>query len=532
MLKEKAKITISYSIDEGKEESEVKTVKLVTNPTETDFWREIGKVLYSIPNIVYSKNRERKQLYYVDITSNYGNATIKVIGRGQFIDDDTSVIYHSKFHQMEFNSVFGLEESSFSKVYLTCLHVESARGLGNYKFYQLEQEKEKIIATYGRIGASVGEKYGIRDTRNSPNPFYHCDYWIRYYEKLQKGYIDLSHVYLTEFIANTNDIDYIDIDDNKTSFSVNKIAQDLYDRLLNYAKGVVKKNLKENIRITVGMLEESKKVFEEMKESAIEKDIKKFNKTLKYLLQISPRRILNMKELFATNENDFDDILTREETLINAMEVLKKRKDGIIDNDELQIKRINKKETFNSTIKVELATDEEVQEVKGYLNDRLQKQIVNVYKVINTEKENNFDNYCKQNNIKEIKKLWHGSINANWLSIINNGLSMSVKVANGSMFGRGIYFAPSCEKSFNYTSMRGSYWAKGNDSVAFMGLYKCAYGNPHIENSWGTYDETILKQLNKNCVHAKSGVALRNDEIIFYNENAMSMEYLVEFKSC
>jgi hypothetical protein len=38
-----------------------------------------------------------------------------------------------------------------------------------------------------------------------------------------------------------------------------------------------------------------------------------------------------------------------------------------------------------------------------------------------------------------------------------------------------------------------------------------------------------LEAKKKNCVHAKAGRSLKEDEIIFYSEAAMVMNYLVEF---
>lgn len=48
--------------------------------------------------------------------------------------------------------------------------------------------------------------------------------------------------------------------------------------------------------------------------------------------------------------------------------------------------------------------------------------------------------------------------------------------------------------------------------------------------------EIILDEINSgeslhcNCVHAHAGSQLLNDEIIFYNESAMLLNYIVEFK--
>lgn len=47
------------------------------------------------------------------------------------------------------------------------------------------------------------------------------------------------------------------------------------------------------------------------------------------------------------------------------------------------------------------------------------------------------------------------------------------------MFGYGTYFATKAQKSLGYTSLKGSCWASGDSSYAFMGLYDVAYGKPY-----------------------------------------------------
>ena len=99
----------------------------------------------------------------------------------------------------------------------------------------------------------------------------------------------------------------------------------------------------------------------------------------------------------------------------------------------------------------------------------------------------------------------------------------------GKMFGQGIYFAPDPDKSWNYTSYHGSYYAKGTSDIAFMGLYATAYGIPHDVNAAGFFTKGILDSKNKNCIHAHAGENLYRDEIVFYDENAILLQYIVEF---
>ena len=85
------------------------------------------------------------------------------------------------------------------------------------------------------------------------------------------------------------------------------------------------------------------------------------------------------------------------------------------------------------------------------------------------------------------------------------------------------------KKSWGYTSYHNSYWANGNDDTAIMGLYATAYGNPLDVNTNAYYTDEALRKKGKDCVHAHAGTQLRRDEIIFCNENAMVLNYIVEF---
>ena len=118
------------------------------------------------------------------------------------------------------------------------------------------------------------------------------------------------------------------------------------------------------------------------------------------------------------------------------------------------------------------------------------------------------------------------------MSIILNSLQLNPNaVITGKMFGQGIYFAPSSMKSFNYTSCRGTSWANGKDDTGFMGIYAVAYGNPHDVSMACRYSKTDLKSIGKDCVHAHAGTQLKNDEIVFYDEDAVCLNYIVEFSA-
>ena len=63
-----------------------------------------------------------------------------------------------------------------------------------------------------------------------------------------------------------------------------------------------------------------------------------------------------------------------------------------------------------------------------------------------------------------------------------------------------------------------------------MGLYATAYGTPKDVYTAHRFNKEILKAEGKTCVHAHAGPSLFNDEIVFYDEDAMLLNYLVEFE--
>lgn len=128
--------------------------------------------------------------------------------------------------------------------------------------------------------------------------------------------------------------------------------------------------------------------------------------------------------------------------------------------------------------------------------------------------------------------LWHGSATENWTGIIEEGLKISKKVAHGSMFGRGCYFAPKAIKASGYTSIDGSIWANGKSKFGYLGLYKVRVGVDKPVDSAGDYRDEILRSKKYDSVWAHRGVSnLREDEIVVYKESQCTLYALVEIKA-
>lgn len=452
--------------------------------TESDLWKQIAMLVKDshIPNSMV-------------VDSTHGFAAINVKQRGTYVEN--GVKYPSMFVTVKNN--IDLCPSSYEKAYLTCIHPES----NNYKAYILRPEGSDIWADYG----SIDEVHnGNARTVQTPYPSYM--YWIRYYEKLSKGYKDQSDVYFDTPVTNTE--------------VKNVSPTGLYAKLLRYAKKMVSDVLVSQ-NFTKKQIEKSWKLYKELQ---TKDTVEEFNKILCELMQISPRKRNplhdHVSRFLANKTADFERILDYEESLLNAMDSVSSHVNG--GNNAVSF------EDFG--ISVVEATKAEFDFVLNQVNDELKKKVRKVWKVTPNAQKEAFDNYCKKRKIKNIKYFWHGSRNENWESIIRQGLLLNPNaVINGKMFGNGIYFAPSARKSYGYTSCSGSYWARGNDNTGFMGLYATAYGNPYYPRTAGNM-KPYMEQNNKDCVHArKADVGLYNDEVIFYNEKAMCLEYFVEFSA-
>lgn len=410
---------------------------------------------------------------------------------------------------------------------------ESQMGMGSYKFYELEPTDD------GEVKATWGSMRSIGGSFDAPHS---CTYptrmaWIKYSEKVKKGYFDLTDVYLE-----TEDDYEEEISESEPEKKANIYAVALYRVLADQVSGALEYQMADT-HITKAMIKASQETLNELYQMNIDtdEDLEKFNKTLLKLMLVCPRKVYSMKDWRAVDKDSVKDILEREQDLVDAM------------NGKLTMQRnkkaSEKKALKERTAKLEKGTEpftalginvgpvsaEVKSKILHMLPADLQSKVANVYRVDSKKHRERFQKYLKDNNLtkSDIKTLWHGSRNENWLSIIEKGLMIhpNAKI-NGKMFGYGIYFAPSAQKSWGYTSYCGSYWAQGNQSLAFMGLYQCAYGKPyHPNGSWGNqYDQKFMKSHGCNCLHTqRHDCGLRNDEIVFYDEAAMYLSYIVEF---
>ena len=254
-------------------------------------------------------------------------------------------------------------------------------------------------------------------------------------------------------------------------------------------------------------------------------------------MALSPRRIdkyhgQRVKSYFAEEKSDpaeqaaeFARIIDREESLLMAMEAV--TVSTAASNSE---ERRNDVSPFGA-IEITEAPEKHVNQIKENLPANIRSLVKKVYAVHDIKQAEKFEAYKESRANKKTKLFWHGSRNENWISIIRNSLMLNPSAhITGKMFGNGIYFAPDAGKSWNYTSYNGTYWAHGDANTAYMALYEVVYGDPYYPEGVVRGSKEMLDEKGKDCLHAKADkCGLRNDEVVFFDEAAINIRFLVEF---
>lgn len=516
--------TITYNHDQNS--------KTVFADTPKEIYSAVGKLLIS--------EIDRSNLpTYIDVENNESDAStarFKVVKRGTYIKDGVKV--PSLYTTCEWDYLgFGFSDfvDDFAYKYLVCVNPES----NNYKFYEFQFDGlNKISANYGRISPDGEGLFGTRSTSFDFNMF-----WIRYYEKLSKGYKDMTDIHNTfSYNKDQNANTTLEDDSTDTAPTDNKDANNLFGRLYASANGyyVSATATKDEKALLCDYKPSEKEV--ELAEHLVQNlykatTVENFNDNLEQLLVLVPRHIDENNEyashnhvdrnvvddLLAHDTSDFSYIIDRERSLLDAMKGIAHVRTNA--NGEMA-------DNFkNHGVKVRKATEKQTADVLNRLEPSQRSEVVNVYRIIDKDKEKQYNDYRKAHHIKHTRKYWHGSRNETWLSIINDGLSLKYSGSNaGTMFGNGLYFAPSSDKSMLYTSRSGSYWSHGDSDTYFLGLYATAQGKAYRPTN--TYDVDATTMQNYDSVYADhKQTGLRRDEVVFYDDNAVLLEYLVEFKT-
>lgn len=380
----------------------------------------------------------------------------------------------------------------------------------NNKYYRMvpDVNGQTFTVIYGRVGAA-----GMRKS-------YPMSDWNKILQsKLKKGYEDVTELQQGNVKTDTDSVNFEE--------NIPQSVKEILITLINRSRQIVRKNY--NIAasaVTEKMLNEAKQLLVEL---SAKTEVWEFNDTLAKLFKVIPRRMSNVCDYIASSKNEFEQIINREYSLLQNMSIVTDKKlNEAVKKEHVSLADLG--------ITFEECTDKQVERIKAAMDDTTRRHFVRAWKVTNVEGEDIFKKYCSDNNISEIHSLFHGSRTENWWSILCNRLKLNPvnAVITGKMFGYGIYTAPKAFKAYGYTSCNGAYWVGGSEPKGYIGIFKVAYGKPkdvdtHMSDYYTLTKESFKKKYpGCNCLHAHAGKSLRNDEVIVYDEAAITIQYLVE----
>lgn len=387
----------------------------------------------------------------------------------------------------------------------------------NNKYYNLFPEGDKFRVEYGRVDATKTTTYYPISKWNS-----------QISAKLKKGYQDVTDLkkdLVKEISTASPESPYKEIE--------NAAIRAIVEKLQRMARETIQKNYTVKASaVTQDMVYAAQKVIDELANNSA--TVEKFNENLLKLFTIIPRKMGNVRDYLSNKVEDFAQIISKEQDLLDVM-----RGQIYVKQDDEPVAAVEKKQQTvleELGLVMEETTADEVALIKTLMNESADK-FRKAWRVTNLKTQNRFDKFVADNDIKDTRLLFHGSRSENFWSIMKTGLVLrpTNAVITGKMFGYGCYYAPRCAKSIGYTSLSGSYWARGGNNTAYMALFDVAYGTPYdvynFDSKYYNLDYNRLQQFKPgaNCLHAHADRGmLRNDEIVVYKEDQMTIKYLIE----
>jgi poly [ADP-ribose] polymerase len=421
--------------------------------------------------------------------------------------------------------------------YAKLIHVSVDNGKtdNSNKVYIMEEQSDgQIKCEYGRVGKSMITEY---------KPNHKWDSVYREKTSNRKGYTDVTEL-LAEVV-----VDETQPKDDKVEAIKDSVVRKLVEELMAFAN----KSIQRNYKVTQEAVSEQQvTAAQEVLDSIgalikIGVDVKHVNDMLLKLYTIIPRKMDNVKNhLFVEIKDDksletaqhlLNDEQSALDTMAGQVQLIKQQREAAKQTAE-EITKGKKSKSLTILeqmgLAIEVENDKDTLDLITKLLGPNAKQAKKVYKVRNLKTQNRFDIHMAKVEDKKRRLYWHGSRNENWFNILQTGLLIrpSGAVHSGSMFGDGIYFADKAQKSIGYTSLRGSYWARGGDSKAFLALFDVHLGKQkeilHHNSSCYSLSKKVLQKEGVDSVFAKGGADLRNNEFIVYDPAQCTVSHLIE----
>ena len=415
--------------------------------------------------------------------------------------------------------------SNLKTAKFVCVSVDDGKTAQSNKYYHMfEQANGTFKVEYGRV------------EKTKQHEEYPMDLWEKKMkEKLKKGYKDVTSLF-SEIVTTS-------ATGKVQSFSdiTNRQVKQLIDELQAHAKRTVKANYTISAdKVTEAQVNAAQAIVDQIAGLVkIGTRAGNINPLLLELYTIIPREMSNVKDhIFAdiTSKSDLQNAKTKldnEQSTLDAMSgqvALNKAQTKAADP-----KAVTKTMTMLDAMGLEISDcdSKDVVMIKKLMGPNA-NQFKNAFRVKNTKTHGKFESRVKNADNKKTELFFHGSRNCNYFNILETGLLITPAgvVTNGKMFGAGCYFSDKAQKSLNYTSLSGSYYAKGNDTKAYLMLFDVHIGNPkHITNHTSdcyNLNESQLKKSGHDSVFAHGGADLRNNEYIVYNINQSTIRFIIE----
>jgi len=421
--------------------------------------------------------------------------------------------------------------------YAKLIHVSVDNGkTGNSnKVYIMEEMTDgRIKCEYGRVGKDLVTVY--KDKRE----------WAKIYKQktsTTKGYKDV-----TDMIVETVTTDPSTKSTKKSTIAdiSEKLVKSVFDDLMAFAN----KSIQQNYKVTQDAVTEAQiNAAQEVIDRAIKSlkkgmDVKILNNQLIELYTIIPRKMKDVRDFLVTAADTKADIDFAKKFLSNEQDTL--------DTMAGQVKLLNQQnanasdDTDDSDVDAEVTmldqmglvvTEEKDADMLKLIHKLLgpnSHQAKKILKCVNVKTQKAFDKNIKTAKNRKKRLYWHGSRNENWFNIIQTGLMIrpSGAVHTGSLFGDGIYFSDKAQKSLGYSSLSGSYWAKGGSNKGYLALFYFHLGSQkeilHHDSSCYSLSKAKMDKDGYDSVFAKGGADLRNNEFIVYDGKQCTIAYIIE----
>lgn len=370
----------------------------------------------------------------------------------------------------------------------------------NNRYYKMIQNKDIIEIEYGRVGAKP---------MKMKRPM---QLWNETYDKhIKDGYIDR-----TDLLSIQETGEYKTIEDPYT--------RQLIEFLISRSKEIINECYSVSYtEVSSKMISAAQKIINNI---GLQQSMEAVNDLLKKLYVIIPRKMKNVSDYLIADMKQIGDVIEREQELLDIMASQVDDLDN--SNDKKTILEAN-----GLSVKL-VESDKEIDQIKSHMGEQ-KSHFIKAFRIKNKKTDENFLKWCKDNNISktDVHFYYHGSKNENYWGILKDGQKLNPNASVcGKMFGYGLYYANKAKKSINYTSISAR-WRSGIENRGYLAVFKVAYKNPlHVSmfEMWMTNIRTSKDINGHDAVFAHGGLSLINDEIVIYNENQVTLCYLIEIK--